>query len=202
MTTYDNTYSRFIAWAKVILPLVALGILSTLFLFSRNVDPTQAIPYSQVDVEELAREQRVGAPSYSGVTRDGSAISFEAGAVRPDPNNPRRIAGTTLSAIIETPAGSRIDLTAPEGTIDAQSQIASLRGGVELYTSTGYHVTTSAITAALDQTSLETAGHVAADGPLGELSAGQMILEQQDGDAPSYVLVFKDGVKLIYDPKD
>ena len=39
MTMYDNSYSRFVALTKVILPIIALGILSTLFLFSRDIDP-------------------------------------------------------------------------------------------------------------------------------------------------------------------
>ena len=60
MTMYDNSYSRFVALTKVILPIIALGILSTLFLFSRNIDPTQSIPYADVDVEGLAREQQIG----------------------------------------------------------------------------------------------------------------------------------------------
>ena len=52
-----NTYSTVVSWAKIILPLVALGLLSTLFLFSRTPDPNRAIPFAAVDVEELAREQ-------------------------------------------------------------------------------------------------------------------------------------------------
>lgn len=201
MTVYDNTYSRFIAWAKVLLPLVALAILSTLFLFSRSIDPTQAIPYSQVDVEELAREQRIGEPNFAGVTQDGAAVSIAARAARPDPQDSKKVTGTDLSATIDMPVGTRVQIAAPQGVIDAANQVAALSGGITLTTSTGYSVATEGLTTALDRTSVISDGAVTAEGPLGTLDAGQVVLTQHNGDDPAYVLVFKDGVKLVYDPK-
>lgn len=201
MTVYDNTYSRFIAWAKVVLPLVALAILSTLFLFSRSIDPTQAIPYSQVDVEELAREQRIGEPNFAGVTQDGAAVSIVAKAARPDPQDSKQVTGTDLSATIDMPVGTRVQIAAPQGVIDAANQVAALSGGITLTTSTGYSVATQGLTTALDRTSVISDGAVTAEGPLGTLDAGQVVLTQHNGDDPAYVLVFKDGVKLVYDPK-
>ncbi len=53
MATYDNTYSRVVAWLKILLPLLALAILSTLFLVARTIDPAQNIPYADVDIDEL-----------------------------------------------------------------------------------------------------------------------------------------------------
>jgi lipopolysaccharide export system protein LptC len=63
MAAAIDGYSRLVAWLKIILPLIALGILATLFLVSRTIDPSQTIPYADVDVQDLARNQRVGAPS-------------------------------------------------------------------------------------------------------------------------------------------
>ena len=74
MATSENLHSKLVVWAKVTLPLLALGLLATLFLFSRKIDPTDAIPYADVDVEERAREPRLTMPTYAGVTSDGSAL--------------------------------------------------------------------------------------------------------------------------------
>ncbi|HDR29767.1 MAG TPA: hypothetical protein ENN83_14595, partial [Rhodovulum sp.] len=63
MASHDNAYSRFIALAKIVLPLAALGILSTLFLISRDTPSGDDLPYSRVAVDELIREQRIGAPN-------------------------------------------------------------------------------------------------------------------------------------------
>ena len=201
MTMYDNSYSRFVALTKVILPIVALGILSTLFLFSRNIDPTQSIPYADVDVEGLAREQRIGAPNYAGVTEDGAAISITAKSARPSQDNPEIVMATDLTAVIEDALGGRIDITSGGGVINTDQQFVTLQGEVQILTSTGYIINTSGITAALSETSMTTDGRITAEGPLGTLNAGQMTLETQNGSDGSHLLVFKGGVKLVYDPK-
>ncbi len=201
MTMYDNSYSRFVALTKVILPIIALGILSTLFLFSRDIDPTQSIPYADVDVEELAREQRIGAPNYAGVTEDGAAISITAKSARPSPDNAKIVTATGLTAIIEDAMDGRLEIIASDGVINTDQQIVTLQGGVQILTSTGYIIDTAGLTAALNETSVITDGRITAEGPLGTLNAGQMTLETQNGPNGSHLLVFKGGVKLIYDPK-
>jgi len=201
MIAYDNNYSRFVALTKVILPIIALGILSTLFLFSRNIDPTQSIPFADMDVEELARAQRIGAPNYAGVTEDGAAISVTATTARPHEGNTKVISATDVTAVIEDTAGGRIDITAKDGMIDSELQQVTLGGGVEILTSTGYIVHTEGLVIALDETSMASDGRITAKGPFGSFSAGQMVLEVQNSAKDTHLLVFKGGVKLIYDPK-
>jgi len=200
MISYDNNYSRFVAFTKVILPIIALGILSTLFLFSRNIDPSQSIPFADVDVEELARDQRIGAPNYAGVTEDGSAISITAKSAQPSAENPNILTASELTAVIEDVSGGRIDMTSEQGQIDTDQQIVTLGGGVLIETSTGYTINTSGITTKLDVLSMVSDGQITATGPLGTINAGQMVLETQNKPDESHLLVFKGGVKLVYDP--
>jgi len=200
MPSRDNAYTRFITLAKIVLPLAALALLSTLFLLSRNIDPTESIPYATVDVEELVREPRVTAPNYSGVTSDGTAIAVQAETARPDPEEADRASADRLTARLDFADGNSADITSAEGTVDTKAGLAYLEGGVVIDTSTGYHITTEALTTALEYTSVVTETTVEATGPLGRLTAGRMQLDE-DPDAPGqYLLVFKDGVKLIYDP--
>lgn len=201
MIAYDNNYSRFVAWTKVILPVVALGVLSTLFLFSRNIDPSQSIPYTEVDVEGLADKQRIGAPNYAGVTEDGSAISVTAKSARPDPDNPQRIHATDLTTVIEDAKGGRIDISSGAGEINSKQNIVILRGGVEIITSTGFTIETSGLTASLDETSVISDGEISAMGPLGVINAGKLVLQPKNGPNAPHLLVFKGGVKVVYDPK-
>lgn len=198
MATYDDTYSRLIGWLKFLLPLSALAILSTLFLFARTLDPERAIPYADVNVDQLIREQRISAPNFSGVTRDGSAISLAAGVVRPDPADPQRMTASEVTGRIDMPNGQSADIRAANGLIDATEDRAVLDGGVTLETTTGYRVETVGLSAALDETDIVSNGPVNAVGPAGTLKAGAMRLTQSD--AGGYLLVFKDGVRLVYDP--
>ncbi len=196
-----NRHSRFVATAKVVLPLAALVLFATLFLFARTIDPENALPYANVDVRSLARESRVGAPTFSALTEDGTAVSLTASAARPDPDVPGRMTVDRLTGVFEPPDGSRIDVAAAAGAVDNGTASAELSGGVELVTSTGYRLETAGIVARFDRTDLHSTGSVAASGPAGRIDAGGFRMTPTEGDPGTYVLVFTGGVKLVYDPQ-
>ncbi|GHE01697.1 hypothetical protein U879_16330 [Defluviimonas sp. 20V17] len=218
MAARDNVHSRLVAWLKILLPLAALGMLSTLFLFSHSIDPTKAIRYSKVDVKKLAREPQVTAPDYAGVTQDGTAVTVSAAVAKPmtkaetpDPARPGASA-SGIRARFERKDGATTTVEAPQGQLDPNRQEIKLGGGVRIDTSDGYRIRARALTGALDRTHLQSAGAVTATGPLGRIEAGGMVISAEAPPAPAksaadvgaapgpYVLVFNGGVKLIYTP--
>ncbi len=203
MATHDNTYSRLIAWLKILLPIAALAILSTLFLFSRVIDPNGALPFARAAAEKIAREQRIGNPTYSAVNDDGMAITLAAESAAPLDGDDEGIAADALKAVIETPKGLRLEITAKSGWFNAVNRMAALEEGVRLQTSTGYVIQTDSIIANADTREVAANSPVSASGPLGEITAGKMVLRQQSPDQgdPSYELIFQDGVKLVYLPQ-
>jgi lipopolysaccharide export system protein LptC len=201
MATSENLYSKLVVWAKVTLPLLALILLATLFLFSRKIDPTDAIPYAEVDVEERAREPRLTMPTYAGVTSDGSALTIAAAEARPNSTTGVGTA-TTLVGKLETPDGVRIDLQAANGVLNTEGGLMSLGGGVTITTTSGYSIQTQSLVAKLDQTSLSSPDAITATTPMGQLQAGEMALTQDPKQVKSYLLVFKGHVKLLYTPKN
>jgi len=200
MITADNTYSRFIFWLKVLLPLAALAILSTLFLVAETLDPSKAIPYAEVDVEKLIREQGITGPAFGSITESGVKISMGASTVRPDGSMPERFVGEELVGLVELPTGTRIDISSPTGVIDSGAREAILDGGARLVTSQGYTIETERLTTRYDIVRAETAGTVLATGPGGKITAGRMTLERNP-ESGGYLLVFQDGVRLIYQPQ-
>ncbi len=197
MALADNAYSRFVQIIKVALPLIALGLLSTLFLFSRSIDPADAIPFSDIDVAQIAEEQSLAAPKFSGVTSDGSTISLRAEAARPDLTDPRLLKVTNVIADILTSSGTQIAVLSDEALYDGAGDTLELLGRVRVNTSTGFELRTDAIIADLAHTGLVTEGPVSGFSPAGTLEAGRMQMTSAEG---SQVLVFKDGVKLVYEP--
>ena len=167
MAAPDNTYSRVVGWLKILLPLLALGILSTLFLVARTIDPAQNLPFADVDIEEMAREQRIGQPNYSSVTRDGAAISLSAESARPDPADPEKLSGEAISAAIDLPNGNRIDIAADRMQIDNTARRATLSNGVIVQTSDGYVLQTEAVEIALDATRVQSASPTTVTTPIG-----------------------------------
>lgn len=198
MAIADNTHTRVVNWLKVALPLLALAILSTLFLAAESVNPDKAIPYADVDVEKILREQGITKPTFGGVTEDGVSVSLTADAVRPGVENRERMTGTTLSARLGLPDGGRILIDSPEGIIDATTREAILQGGARLESSDGLVVETDRIVTALDAAVAESDGEIRATGPAGELTAGRMQLSKSEA---GYLLVFNEGVRLIYEPQ-
>ncbi|MBU2889623.1 LPS export ABC transporter periplasmic protein LptC [Celeribacter halophilus] len=199
MARFDNRYSKFVAFAKVALPLGSLAILATLFLFARGREVDLSIPYADVDIETLAREQRVEGPAFATVTQDGAELEISADLVRPDLSAEDVVNSTTIRGALRLPGNGSVTLKADDGVIDGSGQVAELSGHVEIETSTGYTITSERIATMLDISKIESPGTVDAIGPAGDLTAGSMVISQ-DAETEAYLLVFKDGVKLVYQP--
>lgn len=194
-------WSRAVGWLKVVLPLSALAILSTLFLVSNRIDPEAAIPNATVDVESRLREPRLTKPSYAGITSDGSALAMQAAEARPatTPGTPSTAVDVTAS--LTTPDGKRTDLRSRNAVLDAAGDILHLTGDVHLDNATGYSLRTETLDASLTETALTAPGPVDATGPAGRITADSMTLARNTADGSNYLLVFKGNVKLVYQPE-
>lgn len=199
MARADNTHSRVVAGMKVLLPLVALGLLSTVFLISNTVDPSQSVPTAQVDLEKRARELGATNPSFAGVTRQGDEIRFNADIVRPDLASPERLSAERIAARFRLEAGTEVDINAREAEFDQGALTAQLHGDVRMTTSTGYLIESARLISSLDALHVLSPGRVTATGPLGDLTAGRMLLHNATRDE-SAELRFSAGVKLVYLP--
>ena len=196
----DNLHSRLVFWLKIVLPLTALALLATLFLFGRPISPEDAIPYANTDITDRVKDPRVTSPVFAGMTEDGAALTITAAEARPG------AAGTdnaglarAMSALMELPDGSTAQVTAPLVQMDRASQRAVLSGGVKIVTSGGYTALMPGMSVATTQTDLTSLGAVDATGPPGKLHAQAMHL----GVAAlgGYELNFTGGVTLVYLPK-
>lgn len=196
-----DKYSRLVRWLKVALPLVALGILSTLFFVAETLDPDAAIPYAEVDVERILRDQGMTRPSFGGVTSDGVQIAISASSVRPGNDRRSRLTGDALLASIVIPDRGEITIESPEGVIDADNGLAVLQGGAVLQSSTGYRIATESIVTSYTKAEVAADTEVRATGPAGQVTAGALELRRHIESPESYVLVFKGGVRLVYEPK-
>lgn len=199
MARADNTYSRVVAGMKILLPLAALGLMSTLFLISRTVDPSKSVPVANIDLEQRAQDLGVTNPSFAGVTESGDEIAFSARQARPEPDMPRRLVAEQVAAEMRLAGGTVITLHARQGRLDQEAMAAALLGAVRITTSTGYAMETERLDARLDVLFAESAGPVRATGPIGALEAGRMIL-RHNAETDTAEVLFTGGVKLIYRP--
>lgn len=196
-------WTRTVGWLKLLLPLTALVLLSLTFLVARNIDPEDAIPYADVDIEERLREPRMTDPVYSGTTRDGAAINVTGAEARPeDAASGRGASALVVFGTLETPDGGRTELRAVTAEMDPAAQSIVFDGNVTVSNSAGYTVLSERMRAQLDQTEVRSLAPVTANGPPGQITADEMVLTQDTNRADGYVLVFNGSVKLLYQPKD
>lgn len=199
MAWRDTLYSRVVTWLKIMLPLMALGLLATLFLFSNRIDPTTVEPATDLDLRQRASDQQITAPVFAGSSDTGDLISLNADAARPDPDNPGRIVVDAPRARIEMRSGLLINTRANSGVFTLSESRVVLSGSAYLNSSAGYEVWTDSLDMALSVIRIESKTVVRAKGPPGRLTAGEMLVTGRP-DGTGTQLLFTQGVKLIYDP--
>lgn len=165
-------HTRFVGWMKIILPVIALGLLSTLFLLSRTVDPTQDIPVTEVDLEQRAQDQGASNPSFSGVTEGGEQVTFEAAMVRPDLSADGQLLADRPNAKITLDGGTVVTVTAANGRTSRNMMTAELLGEVVVTTSQGYQLNSKRIVAEFEPLTVESPGPVTGKGPPGGFGSG------------------------------
>lgn len=195
----DNFHTRLVNWAKIILPLIALGLLSTVFLLSQKADLSDTIPFADMDLVQRAHDQGATNPSFAGVASGGEQILFRANSVRPDPADRELLRAESAAASLRLNGGGVVDIAALRGAASSSGVAARLEGDVQVTTTTGYDIRTEAIDARFDTLFAETPGPVSGTGPPGALNAGRMILTS-DPETGAANLQFTDGVKLVYKP--
>ncbi len=194
----DDLYSQVVSWLKLLLPLAALALLSTLFMLSSKVEYGD-VPVAQRDLANRASNQQITAPYYTGATDDGALVSMTATSAKPDPSAPGRVSADGLWTRIDLADGTVLTFRADSALIDEPEDSAQLEGNVKIVSSNGYVVETSGLRAAMRAVRAESTGPVTADGPAGTLDAGKLQITS-DAASGDVHLVFTNGVKLVYDP--
>lgn len=199
--TRDTLHSRVIAWLKILLPLAALSLLSTVFLLSKPADRGTDIPFSDPGLHTRAEQQQITAPTFSGTTAKGDVLAFSADTARPDPDTDGIAYAQSLSARIDLIDGTSVFITANSAEISEPDNSALLIGGVELRSTNGYEIQTEKLRSSLESVYAESLGPISGSGPAGTFTAGKMVLTDTDGDG-NVQFLFTGGVKLVYDPGD
>jgi lipopolysaccharide export system protein LptC len=194
-----DRHSRAVAYLKVLMPLAALALMSTMFLISRGANTDAVIPFAQQEIEERMKGQQVTAPFFSGISAGGDEIIVTAELARPGINGAPAQA-SALSGNIRLSQGGRITLVSETGTLHPGEGMAVFTGGVTITSTSGMIVQTEELQTALNGLEANSPGPIQAKGPLGDLHAGNMQIGVKTSDGPLHML-FKNGVKLLYDPQ-
>lgn len=198
---HDNFYSGFVAWVKIVLPLAALGILSTVFVFSDKFDPEETVPATGIDIEERARDQGATNAVFAGVTARGHEVTLRTARAMPSARAPRQFEAEDMSVRLKLRSGREIDIAARKGAVDQPRDRAVLSGDVAFRTSDGYALASDRMLVGFGELYAESPGPVSGTAPAGELTAQRMVLST-DPETETLHLLFTAGVKLVYRPEN
>lgn len=195
----DDFYSNAVIWVKVTLPLVALGLLSTLFLFASAPDPDAALPFADVDLEDITREQRISSPRFAGVLGEGQELVLIAETVSSTGGALDRLNAVGLEGRVELSPTEFWLLDAARGGFDMNAQNATLYDGVQMRSSDGYTLESLSMDMAMNRLDIQSTAPVAIDGPGLTLTAERMEVGGPDGGT---IMHFTGSVRMIYDPQN
>lgn len=195
-----DRYTRMIGWLKVLFPLTALALLSTLFMLARTVDTETQIPFAEKEIRDRLRDQQLTGPFFSGTTADGDQVSFSASKITMPEGAVGINQAEDVRAELSLEGGAMVTITSQMGRFDVATNEIALSGSVLMKTSDGYTLQSDRITGNMTAPNLTSPGPVHGTSPEGDLTAGSMTLtNNQSGQGAQ--LVFTNGVKLIYFPK-
>lgn len=186
---------------KLVLPLTGLALMSSVFLLASPVDPERAIPMAEIDVTDRARDPRLTAARFAGVTEDGIALRIETETARINPLEPLDFRISGLQVHLDSPEGDRVMISADTGVVDQAAGVFSIDGSVDLIADPGYRLRTETVQGALDRIWVHMPQPLQGQAPAGEISAGSLTIEAAETGAESMRLVFSGGVRLIYQPQ-
>lgn len=202
MATTTDPYSRLVTILKILLPLIAIGLLSSLFLVRDDDGGGGEIIFSEGDLEELGSGLQISNPVFSGSSRNDDQFRFQAELVVPDAVPPTRARITALSGAVTSTDGSRLELESSAASLDIGAQTLVLDGEVTIASSDGYRIETDRLDVDLGSGGLESRQPIEATGPLGRIESGSFTLAPALDGADDRRFVFGNGVRVLYDPPE
>lgn len=194
-------HSRIVAILKVGLPLVALGMLASIFLVQTD-RLGGSIVFSQGDIDALGEGLRIANPTFTGTTRGEDRFRFTAALVEPDAAPPERARITTLAGEVDLHNGPVVELEADKGDLHIPTERLDVSGNVRIRTSEGYRMVAEQATLDLKAGSLVAGNAVETTGPLGRIDSGSLTIQPAAASGEARRFSFGNGVRLVYDPPD
>lgn len=199
MARGHGTYSRMVAWLKILLPLIALAVLGTVFLINRDDGFDAGFTFSKADLETLGAGSFITNPQINGMTDKGEPFYLVAERIIPRADDNNFVLIERLNGRFQFETGNWVKFIAESALMDIQAQTILFETGGQMETSDGNMANVSTLLIHLETAELAGAG-IIANGPLGRISADRFRIESTEGE--NRVLWFENNVKMLYDQQN
>jgi lipopolysaccharide export system protein LptC len=189
-------YSRFVAIAKLVLPLVAAALLALVWAWPslRATDLRFRLGFSDFVTRETAGPSMIN-PRYVGTDKDHKPFSITSDVARNSAIDRMKIDLEVPKGDIVLNDGTWLILTAETGVYARTAKTLDLFGGVTLFHDSGYEIRTDSAYVDLEKGTAEGDRPVRGQGPFGDLrSEGFILLDK------GKVIHFTGKSKLVIHP--
>ena len=166
-------YSRFVTLMKRLLSLGAfLTIAAVLAFFFVQRMPRQL----QMSYERLGRVENdltMVKPRLAGADVKGNPFVITADSAVQDAHNPKKASLKNLEADLTLDKQNWVNARAHAGMVDMNTGALELRGGIDVFTATGYELHSNSASANLKQSVIHGHEPVTGQGPQGSLRADE-----------------------------
>jgi len=199
MFHYKDFHSHVVTCIKLISFLLAFGLLSSIFLLSKTIEPSRGILGKANDLRNDANGLGATNPITVGTSENDDKFKVYVKNAFPVKSHPQRYIGQDLDANIELISGRKIRVISDFVDFRLDRSAATMIENVIITTDTGYRLTTEKLDTRFDTIFAESYKPVAGTGPIGNFTSNRMLLTYDDvtGDAN---LLLKGNVKVIYQP--
>ncbi len=196
MALSHTSYSRMVSWLKILLPLIALTVLGTVFLFNSEDSFEAGFTFSRADIETLESGSFIKNPQVNGITKKGEPFHLLADTIRPMDTDDSLFVITNLDVEFQFSTGTWAKVTSGSALMDVSAQTVWFENGGQLETSDGNVAVVDTLHLLMGSGELQGSG-IVAEGPLGQVSAENFRIESNDGE--NRVLWFENNVRMRYD---
>lgn len=196
MASRHRRYSRMVALLKILLPLIALGVLGTVFLVNKKESFDAGFTFSRADIATLEKGSFIKNPTVNGITRRGEPFHLLADEIRPQNADSSLVVITNMAVEFRFTSGAWAKVTSPSALMDIKAQTLWFETGGTLETSDGNKAEVKTLHLLMASGEVQGTG-IVADGPLGRISAENFRIESNDSE--NRVLWFENSVRMLYE---
>lgn len=190
-----DRHTRRVRFLRVLLPITALGLVASIFLFPRSILLTDfGLSGLSIDPSDGLR---LSNPHFAGTTDDGRRYRVRADWALPDAPDPEVIELGPVEGELERDAERVLTLRAQAGAYRPGVNRLRLEGAVTAESGDGYRLDVLSADVDFAAQTLRAEGPVRGEGPLGLIEAGSMRAERG---ASGDLLWFEDRVRVIVTP--
>jgi lipopolysaccharide export system protein LptC len=166
-------YSRFVALMKRVLSLSAFLIIAAVLAFFFVQRAPRQLQMSYERLGRIDNDLTMVKPRLAGADAKGNPFVITAESAIQDAHNAKRASLKNLEADLMLDKQNWINARARTGMVDMGTGQLELRGGIDVFTATGYELHSNSASANLKQSVIHGHETVTGQGPQGDLRADE-----------------------------